>query len=274
MPKHSSLARALRLLCITTGALMLIVFSGRAHAAGTLTISNASPQENDGRWKIHVTMNMGRLADTAHVPMIFRFTPTVLYERSLEDKTGDKPVLTRKPLVNQAALNESMDVGFSDGRGQIFPTTKFDFMLRRDRGYEAGEYDFIVLRSSDGVQIGQKQRLKLLGDNPVIDRRAMVFVADKREKKAETKPAEAEAPASEPPAEGEPAASGPSEATEAEPTVDAAGPPPVAPKQGGCGCRVASGEANAAAGVIASLGLAALVARRRKPSRGVNRARA
>jgi MYXO-CTERM domain-containing protein len=263
MPKSHSLARALRLLCSIASALLLVLVTNAAHAVGTLTITNTSPQESDGRWKLHVTMNMGRLADIPHVPMIFRFTPTVLYERSLEDKTGDKPVLNRKPLVNQTPINESMDVGFSDGSGKVFPTTKFDFMLRRDRGYEAGEYDFVVIRSSDGVQIGQKQRIKLLGDNPVIDRRAMVFVADKKEKKPEAKPAAADAAAAAAPEapEEEPAATPASE-----PTEEAPAPPPVEPKQGGCGCRVAGGQESAAAG-IAGLGLAVLLARRRRLSR-------
>lgn len=261
MPKSPSLTRALRLLCSMASALLLILVTNAAHAVGTLTITNTSPQENDGRWKLHVTMNMGRLADIPHVPMIFRFTPTVLYERALEDKTGDKPVLNRKPLVNQTPINESMDVGFSDGSGKVFPTTKFDFMLRRDRGYEAGEYDFVVIRSSDGAQIGQKQRIKLLGDNPVIDRRAMVFVADKKEKKPETKPAEADAAATAAPEAEEPVASPTSE-----PTEEAPAPPPVEPKQGGCGCRVAGGQESAAAG-MAGLGLAALLARRRRASR-------
>jgi MYXO-CTERM domain-containing protein len=265
MPKHPSLIRALRFLCVAASALMVLFASRGAHAAGTLTVVNSSPQETDGRWKLQFSMNMGQLADTAHVPMIFRFTPTVLYERSLEDKTGDKPVLNRRPLVNQSAVTESMDVGFSDSRGKIFPTTKFDFMLRRDRGYEAGEYELVVIRSSDGAQIGQKQRIKLLGDNPVIDRRAMVFVADKKEKK----PATNEADASDTPAPSEPAATPADEPSKplTEPTDEAIAPPPVSPKQGGCGCRMVDGEGNATAGLVASLGFLALVARRRRVNR-------
>ena len=87
-----------------------------------------------------------------------------------------------------------MDVGFSDATGKIFKVTKFDFVIRRDHGFEAGEYDLKIKREDDGVQMGQTIRLVLKGDNPIVDRRAIVFAGDKpKSKKVEAdKPADEE----------------------------------------------------------------------------------
>lgn len=243
-------------------AVAFVLLGSSAHAAGTLTITDKGPQEIDGRWKIKVTMNMGKAPDIAHVPMIFSFTPVVLYERFLEDKTGDKPQISRKPLVNQPSINESMDVGFSDSSGKTYATTKFDFKLRRDRGFEAGEYEMVVTRSTDGVKIGQKQRIILNGDNPIVDRRAMVFVANGPKKKdpaVDAASADGAAPSA------DPAAPAAEPAADPEPTEEAPAPPPVEPKQGGCGCSVAGAPQG---GALAGLGLAMLgalvIARRRR----------
>src|SRR6185369_15576207 len=111
----------------------------------------------------------------------------VLYERSLTDKSPEKPVLTRMPLQNQQPINESMDVGFSDASGKIFKVTKFDFVIRREHGFEAGEYDLKIKRTDDGVQMGQTIRIILKGDNPVVDRRAIVFAGDGKKKPDEKK---------------------------------------------------------------------------------------
>jgi hypothetical protein len=192
--------------------------------------------------------------------MIFSFTPTMLYERALTDQSGDKPVLNRIPLANQQGIHESMDVGFMDaGTGKIYPETKFDFVIRRDRGFEAGEYT-LVIKTSDGVTMGQPQRLRLQGDNPIVDRRAIVFSGEKKktEKKEESGDAKEEG-------EGEEKEEAKSEEPELEKVGDPSGessetpteaPPEVAPKQGGCGCRLAGSDSEQ--GTLGAIGTAGL----------------
>lgn len=228
-----------------------------ALAVGTVTLSTREPIEVDGRWKLQMTIDYGGIPSIPHIPMIFSFEPKVLYERSLTDKSPEKPVLTKMPLQNQTTINKSLDVGFADASGKVFKVTKFDFVIRRDDGFEAGEYDLKIKRQDDGAQMGQTIKLTLKGDNPVVDRRAMVFAGDKAKKdkpKDEPKKDEpaADAKKDEPAADGKPADA-----------PDANAPPPVPPKQGGCGCYVA-GDASQG-GAIAALGLAlALAARRRR----------
>jgi len=242
LPRRAALLQAL----LAAFALAFALFSpSHALAAGTVTLENREPEEVNGRWKLNFKFNYGKAPDVAYVPMIFSFTMTTLYERSLTDQSGEKPVLTRKPLQNQVPINESMDVGFSNAEGKIFPTTKFDIPLRRDKGYEAGEYDLKITRASDGAQMGTTLKIVLKGDNEIIDRRAIVFSGEKKKKK-EDKPAEGEQKK-----EGEANATSDSNtSTESAATEDkpVETPPPVEPKKGGCGCRVAGvSETNSAA---------------------------
>ncbi|AUX34467.1 MULTISPECIES: hypothetical protein [Sorangium] len=262
--------RRLLLARVVAAALALIgawLPATAAHAAGTATIADRSPKEDDGRWKLKMTINYGGTPHLSHIPMLFSFTPTVHYERALTDQSPEKPILNRIPLQNQQSINESMDVGFSDGSGKVFSITKFDFVLRRDRGFEAGEYELVIKRASDGVQVGQKQKITLQGENAIIDRRAIVFTGEKKKKdKAADKPdaekgGEAEKAQG---SEGEPA----SEPAEAEAPSDAElppdeAPPPVEPRQGGCGCRLSPEEAATPLALpLVALGAAAALARR------------
>src|ERR1700730_10187394 len=112
-----------------------------------------------------MTIDYGSVPQIPHVPVIFSFQPTVLYERALLDKTGDKPQLNRIPLSNQQTINEGMDIGFADASGKVFKITKFDFVIKRDHGFEAGEYDLKIKREDDGVQLGQTLKLTLKGDH-------------------------------------------------------------------------------------------------------------
>lgn len=255
-----------------------------AFAMGTVNIANLSPTEDDnGRWKLKMSINYGSTPHLGHIPMIFSFTPTVLYERALTDQTGDKPVLNRIPLANQQGIHESMDVGFMDaGTGKVYSTTKFDFVIRRDRGFEAGEYT-LVIKTSDGVTMGQPQRLKLLGDNPVVDRRAIVFSGEKKKvKKEETKEGGEDAK------EGEEKKEEAKSEEPAEPAMEKVGessaegtpteaPPEVAPKQGGCGCRLVGAAEDGSVGSTGMSGLAWIapfalaLARRRRTARGSSR---
>ncbi|WP_437573672.1 MYXO-CTERM sorting domain-containing protein [Sorangium sp. So ce887] len=269
--------RGLLLARVVAAALALIgawLPATAAHAAGTVTIADRAPKEDGGRWKLKMTINYGGTPHLSHIPMLFSFTPTMHYERALTDQSPEKPILNRIPLQNQQSINESMDVGFSDGSGKVFTITKFDFVLRRDRGFEAGEYELVIKRASDGVQMGQKQKITLKGDNEIMDRRAIVFTGEKKKKK-DDKAAGAETEKSdeaekEPASDAEPA-SDPAEAeapSDAELPPDEA-PPPVSPKQGGCGCRLSPEEAATPLALpLVALGAAAAIARRRRARRG------
>ena len=229
-----------------------------ALAGGTVTLASREPVEDDGKWKLKMSIDYGSIPQLPHIPMIFSFTPTVLYERALTDKSPEKPVINRMPLSNQQGIHESMDVGFSDGTGKIFKVTKFDFVIRRDHGFEAGEYDLKIKREDDGVQMGQTIRLVLKGDNPVVDRRAIVFAGDKPKKKKgeDAKPEEKkDEEKKEPAAEEKKADEGEEKKGEDVPKVP--------PKQGGCGCEVA-GDAGPRGGALAGLGIALVLAARRR----------
>ncbi|MDC0742055.1 MYXO-CTERM sorting domain-containing protein [Polyangium mundeleinium] len=259
-PRRAALLRAL----FAALALAFVLFAPTdARAAGTVTLATREPEEVNGKWKLNFTINYGAKPDIAYIPMIFSFTPVVLYERSLTDQSPERPLLTRLPLKGQPSINESMDVGFSDASGKVFNITKFDFVIRRDKGFEAGEYDLKITRQTDGAQMGQTIKLILKGDNPIVDRRAMVFAGEKKKKPEEKK---ADAAGEKKEGEGEPAAAGGE--TPAEPAATGEtpteAPPAEPPKQGGCGCRVAGVPAPSSGASLAALLLgSAFVVRRR-----------
>ncbi len=260
IPRHRPRALALAsAACAVLVGVLLSLLSRPALASGTVTLASREVTEEDGRWKLKMSIDFGSIPQLPHIPMIFSFTPMVLYERALTDKSPEKPVLIKMPLSNQTTNNESMDVGFSDGSGKIFKITKFDFVIRRDHGFEAGEYDLKIKREDDGVQMGQVIHLSLKGDNPVVDRRAMVFAGDKPRKKVDPDKAEekTEEKKDEPAAEEKKSEDGEEKKTGED-------VPKVPPKQGGCGCKVA-GDEGPNGGAIAALGMAAaLVLRRRR----------
>lgn len=258
----------------------LLVTPRTALAVGTVRVEKSALEEVDGRWKLKMVMDYGSQPEINFVPMLFVFTPTMLYERACTDASKDKPILNKIPLQNQQSINEQLDVGFSDGSGKTFKETHFDFMIRRDRGFEAGEYTLEIKRASDNKTMGSKIKLVLNGNNKVVDRRAMNFVGEKKKddpcvNPPDEKPAGSEgsgdAPKTEPkkdtpaPASTDVHADGeiplPQENTDA--------PPPVPPKQGGCGCELAPSEGPHAAlwGLLPIAGVGLLAARRRRDAR-------
>lgn len=258
LPRRTATGRLAAAALALLGALLLVTFAQPARAAGTVTIADRAPKEEDGRWKLKMTMDYGAVPHIGHIPMIFAFTPVVLYERALTDQSPEKPVLNKIPLRGQQSINESMDVGFADASGKVFKVTKFDFVLRRDRDFEAGEYDLKITRVSDGVQVGPTQKITLQGENPVVDRRAIVFTGEKKKEKKEEKKAEGEGEKAAGEAAGEPAAEEPAPAEGAGSETPVEAPPPVEPQQGGCGCRVAGAETHSNRGAaLAALALAA-----------------
>jgi hypothetical protein len=255
--RASTLVGRLLLALLVTAAAILA--PSEARAAGTVQISTREPVEEEGKWKLKFTIDHGGAPPIGHVPMLFSFQAMVLYERALMDKTGEKPIVNKIPLQNQQPIIESLDVGFADASGKIFAKTKFDFVIRRDRGFEAGEYELKIKRAGDGVQMGQPIRLILKGDNPIVDRRAIVFAGEKKKKPEGEKTAQAAPPPSDPKEDKvpEPPPGG------WEPKPDSAvEPPPVEPKQGGCGCRVVPDERQPVGLAVAlGLGVAAALGR-------------
>jgi len=241
-------------------ALFSIVFTpGSALAAGSVVLENGGVlEEEDGRWKLKMKIDYGAQPEIQFIPLNFIFEQVVLYERTLTDESPQKPVLNKKQLVNQPTQTEGMEVGFSDGTGKMFKVTKFNFLIRRDRGFEAGEYMLTLKKADGGQQIGQKVRVTLKGDNKVVDRRAISFVGEKpNADKPKAKPVDATAgdsgePKSDPPPDG---------ASSGDP------PPAVEPKAGGCGCRVGGERGSAGLGLLVGSLAIAFLARRRRPSR-------
>lgn len=254
--------RPLALLCAALLGALLALLPRPALAGVSVRLATREPVEADGRWRLAFTIDYGTPPQIPHVPMIFSFEPMVLYERALTDKSPEKPIINRMPLSNQQTLNESMDVGFSDASGKVFKITKFNFVIRRDRGFEAGEYNLKIKREDDGVQMGQTLRIILKGDNPIVDRRAMVFAGEKKSKKVDADKTDDksddkkdDAPAKEAP-----------KAEDGEEKKSGDDVPKVPPKQGGCGCRMAGEEAPAGA-TLAGVALAVAVAARRRRAR-------
>lgn len=252
--------------------LSILLAPRAAFAVGSVQLSTREPVEQDGRWTFKLTIKMGSKPDTVHVPFTFAFTQTALYERALTDKSGNTPILNRIPLVNQQPTILSMDVGFGDVSGKVFDTTKFDFFVRRDRGFEAGEYDLVIKRETDGAQIGPTQHITLKGDNPVVDRRAIVFTGDK---KKDAKMMSGDKPDADADKKDNAAGDAEKKDDDAKPAGDAkadengAGdgnaPPPVPPKQGGCGCGVVGESTNGAlSALVAALAFGLVAARRRR----------
>jgi len=212
-------------------------------------------------------INYGSTPEMGHIPFDFVFTNTTYYEYSITD-ADKEPQIRPKPMQNQQPTRESVDIDFADAKNKIWPRTKFQIAIKRDRGFEAGEYTLLIKRSSDGATMGQPIHLKFNGKNKLVDRRAMDFTKgegakDKGKDKAKDKDKATEEKkdeASPAPASAEP--------TEAKGEEEAKAPPPVEKRPGshGCGCRTVGTQASSswAAAGLGLLGATALVSRRRR----------
>lgn len=223
------------------GLLTLAALSWAAPAAarGSVKLVSSSVDEDNGTWKLKFTIDYGKKPHIGHIPMTFSFKQTAIYERSLTDESGDKPVERTVPVSNAEPNNLPVDVGFSNPKGEMFQITKFSIKLRRDADFEAGEYELTVKESS-GQKIGGKLKVKLRGKNKIINRKAISFDAPPRKPKTD-KP-EPEKPKDEGPVASEdrgPDLSDIPDYVEGD-DPDAAGKVP--PKQGGCGCEVAGAD--------------------------------
>lgn len=256
---------------------MFAALPSRAFAGGTVQLEQSSLEETEAGWKLKMVIDLGAVPDINYVPMDFIFTPKVYYERTCDD-THDKPYLNKKPITNAQIIALPQTVGFSNGSGQTFKNTKYNFVIKRDDRFEAGEYQLEVQK--DGKTVGSKMTVTLNGNNKIVNRKAMVFSGDKSKKSADPcddqsvgvapaktdppvdTPAKTDTSSSSTTGSGEPAAT----SGGAEDTGSTSGDTPgtVPPKQGGCGCVVASEGDAAGAGLAAVLGLGILASRRRR----------
>jgi MYXO-CTERM domain-containing protein len=267
---NRSMARVVSALLTLLVALLL---AGSAFAAGRVEWKSKNFKErSDKAWMLELAIFLPRAPDVAYVPMKFEFQPEVYYERSLVD--GHEGPQDRKvPLVGRQPLIESVDVGFMDaGTTKIEKRTRFSFKVKRDLGYEAGEYKVTIRDTRNGQIVGTATNIIFDGENEIIDRRAMVFSGEKKKKKPdEEKKAEEKKEASDDGDKGENSeksepASGSEDEKSSEGEDNSGGdePPPVEPKSGGCGCRVPGKSTTSGLEWTLALALGAAFAARRR----------
>ncbi|HEX3594592.1 MAG TPA: hypothetical protein VHU80_05810 [Polyangiaceae bacterium] len=251
----------LRLFLAAALSIGVLVTLGRANAAGgRVEWKSKTLKESDGHaWTIEVAIYLNRAPDVNTLPMRFSFQPSVYYERSLLDGK-DGPQERKVPLEGKPPLVESVDVGFMDpGNGQIQKRTKFSFKVTRAHGYEAGEYDVTIRDGRTDAPMGAATHVVFDGENEVIDRRAVVFSGEKKEKAKDTDEKKDDD------------ASKKKELSPDDPAYWQGGPKDdeskekVEPKSG-CGCRVGARDGHGALGAGLALTLLGLGRLRRRKS--------
>ena len=252
----------LRPLLAAALAIGVLVMVRPASAAGRVEWKTKTLKESDSHaWTIEVSIFLNRAPDVNTLPMRFSFQPSVYYERALLDGK-DGPQERKVPLEGKPPLVESVDVGFMDpGNGQIQKRTKFSFKVTRAHGYEAGEYDVTIRDGRTDAPFGAAAHIVFDGENEVIDRRAVVFSGEKKEKAKDTDEKKDDD------------ATKKKELTPDDPGYWSGGPKDdekkeqVEPKSG-CGCHVGAQAEDGAVGTSAALGSFAALAlfrlRRRK----------
>jgi MYXO-CTERM domain-containing protein len=268
-----------RLLLVLVSLLSVLLLSSAAFAAGRVEWKTKSFKErSDKAWMLELAIYLPRAPDVAYVPMKFEFELVTYYERALVDGR-DGPVDTKTPMNGRQPLIETVDIGFMDaGTSKIEKRTRFSFKVKRDLGYEAGEYKVTIRDTRNGQQVGTPTTITFDGQNDVIDRRSIVFQGDTKKKKDKKEEPKAEGDGSDKKdeakseGEGENSDEGGSkdeaskdEASSTEEGSDNAGgddPPPVEKK----GCSVQAGPVGGSGGasLIALVFLSALVTRRRR----------
>lgn len=252
--------RGLKGLLAATVLLFPLLTQSPALAANQVTPAKTQLEDSGSGWKLMVTIKLDKKPLLPHQTYRFLFKPVVIYETFLDDSRPGEQTRKLPQDKNIEPLIESLDVGFADASGTVWQTTKFDFTIRRARGFEAGEYR-VEVRDSDNRAVGQPFNLTLNGKNEVIDRRAMIFTGEKKKKEAPVeKPEEkkedappAAVASSETPAETEP-----------KPEEAPAPPPAAQPKQGGCGCEIPSGAPSGEALGAVMVAAAVAVSRRKR----------
>lgn len=250
----------------------LLLIAGSALAAGRIEWKSKSFKErSDKSWMLELAIFLPRAPDVAYVPMKFEFQPEVYYERALLDG-HDGPVERKVPLENRQPLIESVDVGFMDNATtKIESRTRFSFKVKRDLGYEAGEYKVTVRDTRNGQVVGSPTNITFDGENEIIDRRAMVFSGEKK-KKPDEKKADTDKKSDSGSADADKSSASDDSAAKSDDGDKADGdnsggdkPAPVEKKSSGCGCRVPASSHGNGFEWLGALALgAAFGARRRR----------
>lgn len=264
LAKRGTGRRAVALLA----ALMVFGWVGAAFALGSVRTDKRAYEEKDGVWRVKFTIDYGRKPDLPHVPMTFSFKQVMVYKRVLTDEGGETPQMRKERVPNATPINVPMDVGFSDASGKMYKVTKFKIKLRRENDFEAGEYELKV-KTSSGKSLGRPLRIVLNGKNKAIDFRSIDFASPKPKSKSAAEPAAPEDAGTDNDGGavedmGPDLSDIPDVPDDELPDVGA--PPPVEPKQGGCGCHVVGRRSDLPGAPSGALGLllgAALLVRRR-----------
>lgn len=251
-------------LAIVVGLFVVTTVSDAA-AAGRIKWSERVLNERLKKeaWYLKMEIHLPRAPDIAHKSMKFEFTQVAEFERALVDGR-DEPQVHTIPLRNQQAIIESQIVGFMDaGSGSTQKRTRFSFKVTRAHGYRAGKWKVKVRDAESGNQIGSEVTLTFNGENPVIDRRSMVFTGKKKKKKEE--PKEEAAPESAPQEEAAPESESASDA-EADMMDEGEGegavPPSIEEKPGG-GCHHTPEDSGGSPWLVLGLALAGVALIRR-----------
>ena len=248
--------------------LSLLLVAPSAFGAGRVEWKTKTIKERDTKsWRIEISIYLPKPPDTAYVPMKFEFQPTAYYERAMVD--GDKLVERTVPLEHQQSLIESVDVGFLDtGTAKIQSRTKFTFKVTRAHDYNAGEYKVTIYDVRNNQKIGTPTRIKLTGENEIIDRRAITFSGKKKEKKKEDEEAKEEKKKEDGDTDGDGwDDSEQSEQVDLQEMDDGElEEGEVKEKPGACGCRVPGAPSPSHAGLLALMCGGVLLRRRRRQS--------
>ena len=163
-----------RIRAVAISAIFVCAASVAQAGGGVVKLRTADAQEaSGGTWRIFMSIALPHPPSMPHVPMKFVFTQQIRFERTLVDG-AEGPQMMRVPVSVSTPIIEMVDVGFGDGRGKVFKDSRYDLLINRERGFEAGEWKLQV-KDSDGREIGAPLSLVLKGDNDVVDRRSMVF---------------------------------------------------------------------------------------------------
>ena len=244
----------------------LLLLPTSAFGAGRVEWKTKTIKERDTKsWRIELTIYLPKPPDTAYVPMKFEFQPTAYYERAMLD--GDKLVERTVPLQHQQSFFETVDVGFLDpGTAKIQSRTKFSFKVTRAHDYNAGEYKVTIYDVRNNQKIGAPTRIKLTGENEIIDRRSITFGSGKKKKKDDEEKKEEEEKKE---TSGDTDGDGWDDSEESEQMDlqemddDELEEGEVKEKPGACGCRVPGGTQPSSALLLALVVAGGLVRRRR-----------
>ncbi len=260
--------RTVQLLVNLLAVFGLLFTSANALGAGRVEWKSKSLKGRDdsNSWRVEIAIYLPRAPDTAYVPMKFEFQPTAYYERAMVD--GDKIVERTVPLEHQQSIIETADVGFLDpGTAKIQSRTKFTFKLTRAHDYACGEYKVTIYDVRNNRKIGTPTKIKLLGENPIIDRRSITFSGEKKKKKDD---ADEKKESSDEPKDEKKDGDGWDDSEDSEQLDlqnmddDDMEEGEIKEKPGGCGCRIAESSQAPAGSLLAALLLGVVLWRRRE----------